>query len=247
MKIVVVGGAGRVGRALVANVREHGHEVVVADVTTGFDTIAGTGLDEALDGATATVDVTNSPDMAEGPATEFFRTSVRNLLAAESKAGVRHHVLLSIVGVDRPHDLGYYRAKVAQEHAVRDGDVPYTIVRSTQFFDFLALLVGDGAPGEPVRLPGTMVQPIAVPDLVDLLTTIVSEPPVEDVVEVAGPEAMGLDEFARRLLAARGDERAVVTDPSVAPFFGVPLSERLLLPGSGARLGRTRLTDWVTS
>ncbi|EXG82113.1 SDR family oxidoreductase [Cryptosporangium arvum] len=244
MKIVVVGGAGRVGRSVVANLRDQGHEVVAADITTGFDTITGTGLDAALEGAAATLDVTNSPDMSEGPATDFFRTSTRNLLTAESKAGVGHHVTLSIVGVDRPHELGYYRAKLAQEQAVHEGDVPYTIVRSTQFFDFLAMLVDNSVEGGTVRLPGTLVQPIAVPDLVNALATTVTGPAAQGIVEVAGPEAMAFDEFARRLSAVRGDERTVVTDPSATPFFGVPLGERLLLPGAGAKLGNTGLAEW---
>ncbi|MCM4082312.1 SDR family oxidoreductase [Paractinoplanes hotanensis] len=247
MKFVIVGGTGRVGSGVVTKLRQQGHDVVAAAPETGVDTINGTGLDKALDSAAAVLDVTNSPDMSEQPATEFFRTSTRNLLAAESSAGVGHHVTLSIVGIDRPHDLGYYRAKLAQEQAVRDGDVPYTIVRSTQFMDFVKMLVDSSADGTQVRLPSTMVQPIAVTDLVDALATIMTEPPAGSIVEVAGPEAMAFDEFARRLFAATGNQRTVVTDQSATPFFGAALGERLLVPGAGARLGSTGIADWLAS
>ncbi|MEH0981816.1 SDR family oxidoreductase [Micromonospora sp. CPCC 205556] len=244
---MVVGGTGMVGRNVVTKLQERGHEVIAAAPQTGFNTLTGEGVDATLEGAEVVLDVTNAPNMEEGPATDFFRTSGRTLLAAEKKAGVRHHVTLSIVGVDRPHDLGYYRAKVAQEQVVRDGDVPFTIVRSTQFFEFMKAVVDGNADGNTVRLPTTMVQPIAVTDLAAELASIAVEAPVGDVVEVAGPEAMPLDEFARRLTAVIGDGRTVTTDPSVRPFFGVELDGRLLVPGPGARLAATDLPAWVAA
>lgn len=226
-----------VGRTLVSVLQDQGHDVVVADLATGVNTITGEGVEEAMAGAQAVVDVTNLPDI------DSFRTSAATLLAAESKAGVRHHVLLSIVGVDGDHDLDYYRGKLAQEDAVRNGDVPFTIVRSTQFFPFLQALVQ----GDPVRLPTTKVQPIAVADLVTLLAAIAVEPPADGIIEVAGPDIYALDDFARRLLTLTADPRQVVTDDSVRPMMGARMRERTLLPGPAAQLGHTDLPAWLTS
>jgi uncharacterized protein YbjT (DUF2867 family) len=223
-----------VGRTLVSALEDQGHDVGVADLPA-VNTLTGAGVDAAVAGAQVVVDVTNLPDV------DSFRTSATTLLAAESKAGVRHHVLLSIVGVDGDHDLDYYRAKLAQEEAVRNGGVPFTIVRSTQFFPFLQSLIQ----GDPVRLPTTRVQPIAVADLVALLAAIAVEPPAGGVVEVAGPDAYAFDDFARRLLALTGDPRQVVTDDSVRPMMGARMGERTLLPGSGAHLGYTDLRSWL--
>jgi len=247
MKIVVVGGTGMVGRAVVAALRDRGHEVVAAAPETGVNTITGEGVDDAFTRADAVLDVTNSPDMTEEAAIEFFRTSTGTQLAAERTAGVRHHVTLSIVGVDRPHELGYYRAKFAQEQTVRAGDVPYTIVRATQFFEFIMALVDYSTDGGVVRVPTTMVQPIAVADLADALAEIVTGPPANGTVEIAGPSAAPLDDLARRLIALIGDDRTVVTDPRARPFLGVELSERLLLPGPQARHAPTRLEDWAAA
>jgi uncharacterized protein YbjT (DUF2867 family) len=245
MKIVVVGGTGRLGSQVVAELQGRGHEAVAAAPSTGFDTLSGAGVLEGLQGAQVVVDESNSPSFEDAAVLEFFQTSSSTLLAAERKAGTRHHVVLSIVGADRAPDSGYMRAKVAQEQLVADGGVPYTIVRATQFFEFLGAIADSATIDGTVRLSSAHLQPIAVSDLADAVADIAEGSPTDGVVEVAGPEAVGLDELVRRVLSANGDPRPVVTDDSVK-YYGAHLDDASLTPGPGARIAPTRLDDWLS-
>jgi uncharacterized protein YbjT (DUF2867 family) len=237
MRILVAGGTGRIGTAVVTALRAAGHQAVAGTPSSGVNTISAVGLARAAAGADAVLDVTDSPSSKEGPATAFFRASTRNLHIAEAQTGVRHHVALSVVGADRVADRGYYRAKLAQERAVQHGDIPFTIVRSTPLFETFDEIVQRCAAGEPVRLPRTRVQPIALDDLAAELARLVVGPPVCGVVEVAGPTALGLDDLARRLLRARHDDRVVV------PRSGG--EQHAYLPGPGARITRTGWESWL--
>lgn len=245
MKVVVIGGTGTVGRGVVESLRGQGHDVVAAAPETGVNTLTGEGLDEAVKGADVVLDVTNSPVYDEQGATEFFRTSAENQAKAEKAAGVGHHVLLSIVGVDREHTLGYYHAKVAQENVVRDSGVPYTIVRSTQFAGFVKFLIEGAVQDGAAHLPGTRVQPIVLEELVEILVDVTGSAPAGGVVQVAGPEEIAVDEAARVLFAATGQDVTVVTDPEAKVFLGEKLSERVLLPDTGARLAATGVSAWL--
>jgi uncharacterized protein YbjT (DUF2867 family) len=245
MKIVVVGGTGRLGSQVVAELQGRGHEAVAAAPSTGFDTMSGAGVVEGLAGAQVVVDVSNSPSFEEAAVLQFFQTSTGTLLAAERKAGTRHHVVLSIVGADRAPDSGYMRAKVAQEQLVADGGVPYTIIRATQFFEFLGAIADSATTDGTVRLPSAHLQPIAASDLAAAVADVVEGSPTDGVVEVAGPEAVGLDELARRVLSATGDPRPVITDDSVK-YFGAHIDDASLTPGPGARIAPTRLDDWLS-
>ena len=245
MKIVVVGGTGRLGSQVVSDLQSRGHEAVPAAPSTGFDTISGAGVVEGLAGAQVVVDVSNSPSFEDAAVLQFFQTSTGTLLEAERKAGIRHHVVLSIVGADRAPDSGYMRAKVAQEELVADGGVPYTIIRATQFFEFIGEIADSTTTDGTVRLPSAHLQPIAVSDLAVAVADVVEGTPTDGVVEVAGPEAVGLDELARRVLSAAGDPRPVVTDDS-AKYFGAQLDDATLTPGPGARIAPTRLDDWLS-
>jgi uncharacterized protein YbjT (DUF2867 family) len=244
MQLVVVGGTGLIGSKLVDRLREQGHEALAAAPATGVDTITGEGLAAALDGASVVVDVSNSPSFADADVLEFFATSTRNLLAAETVAGVGHHVAMSIVGCDRVPDSGYLRAKVAQERLIAASGIPYSIVRSTQFFEFLAAIAQSATDGDVVRLPPAKVQPIAADDIAATVAGVAVGAPVDGVVEVAGPQPYPLDDVVRHALAVRHDPRTVVTDPT-APYFGARLAERALLPGDGAVIGTMRLDDWL--
>jgi uncharacterized protein YbjT (DUF2867 family) len=245
MKIVVVGGTGRLGSQVVAELQHRGHEAVAAAPSTGFDTISGAGVAEGLAGAQVVVDVSNAPSFEEAAVLQFFQTSTGTLLAAERNAGTKHHVVLSIVGADRAPDSGYMRAKVAQEQLVADGGVPYTIIRATQFFEFLGGIADSATTDGTVRLPSAHLQPIAVSDLAVAVADVVEGAPIDGVVEVAGPEAIGLDELARRVLSANGDPRPVVTDDSVK-YFGAQIDDASLTPGPGARIAPTRLDAWLS-
>lgn len=244
MKVVVVGGTGLIGSAVVRGLRRHGHEAVPASPTTGVDTLTQQGLAEALTGASVVVDVSDSPSIEDDIALRFFETSTRHLLAAEAGAGVRHHVTLSVVGADRLPDLGYFRAKLVQENLVTSSPIPFTLVRATQFYEFLMRIADAATDGDAVRLAPVLVQPIAAADVADVLGRVAVEPPANAVVEIAGPQRRRFDALVWDELSARDDPRTVVADER-ARHFGAVLSERSLLPGAGAWLGPTRFADWL--
>jgi uncharacterized protein YbjT (DUF2867 family) len=245
MKIVVMGGTGLIGSKLVEKLREDGHRTLAASPASGVDAITGEGLERALEGAHVVVDVLNAPPTGDAAALlRFFQTSSQNLLASGSAAGVQHHVVLSIVGTERLQDSGYFRAKLAQEEAVKAAGVPYTIVRATQFFEFIVHIADATTDGDTVRLPPVLAQPEAADDVVVALAEIVTSPPINGTVELAGPEPFRLDELARRVLQARNDPRRVTSDIRTR-YFGAELAERSLTPGDGARLTPTRLEDWL--
>jgi uncharacterized protein YbjT (DUF2867 family) len=246
MKIVVIGGTGLIGSKLVAKLTEIGHEAVPASPATGVNTITGEGLPVVLTNASVVVDVSNSPSFEDAAVLEFFETSTRTLLGAESAAGVGHHVALSVVGNDRVPDGGYLRAKAAQEKLIAASTIAYSIVRATQFFEFFESIAQAATDGDTVRLPGALVQPMAADDVAAAVARIAAGSPRNGIVEVAGPEEIPLDEFVRRGLTARHDPRRVLRDPR-APYFGAMPGERALLPGDGAQLSRTRFEDWLTA
>ncbi|GIF63537.1 LysR family transcriptional regulator [Asanoa ishikariensis] len=242
MKIDVIGGTGMIGSKVVTLLREQGHEVVAAAPNTGVNTLTGEGLAEALDGATVVVDVSNSRSFDADAALEFFETSMGNLRSAETAAGVRHHVALSVVGADRMLDSGYMRAKVAQERMISESDVPYTVVRSTQFFEFLNAMTDAATDGATVHLAPVAFRPIAGDDTARTVAEVALGKPVNGVVEVAGPEQARFDEVIRSNLPA-DDPREVLADPT-ADYFGAVLAQNSLVPGPGARIADTRLADW---
>jgi uncharacterized protein YbjT (DUF2867 family) len=245
MKIVVIGGSGLIGKKLIPLLRERGHEAVSASPSSGVNTLTREGLAEALKGTQVVVDVSNSPSFEDNAVLEFFETSTRNIVAAEATAGVGHHVALSVVGSDRYPDSGYLRAKVAQERLIKGGKVPYTIVRATQFFEFLGAIAGAGTDGGAVHLPSAPMQPVAADDVAAALADVVVGPPANATLELAGPEAQSMAAFVRRALAASGDTRAVVADPR-ARYFGAALDAHGLTPdGAGARIGPTRFEEWL--
>ena len=245
MKIVVVGGTGRLGAQVVAELQRRGHVAVAAAPSTGFDTISGAGVVDGLAGADVVVDVSNSPSFEAAAVLEFFQTSTGTLLEAERGVEVGHHLVLSIVGADRAPDSGYLRAKVAQERTVEAGDVPYSIVRATQFFEFLEQIADSATTDGTVRVTSATLQPIAVHDLAVIVADVAEGPPANAVIEVGGPEAIGLDELVRRVLSASADPRTIVADDTV-PYFGQVLDDATLTPGPDARLGPTRLDDWLS-
>jgi uncharacterized protein YbjT (DUF2867 family) len=246
MKIVVIGGTGLIGSKLVEDLWEDGHEPLAAAPDTGVNTLTGEGLAEALEGAQVVVDVANAPAWGDQEVLDFFQTSSNNLLAAESASGVGHHVTLSVVGADRLTESGYMRAKVAQEDLVKAGPIPYTIVRATQFFEFIGRIAESGANGDTVRLSPALVQPEAADDVAATLADVAVGAPLNDTVELAGPEAFRLDELAQRLLSASGDPRQVTADAH-ARYFGAELDDRSLTPGDDARIAPTRFEDWLTN
>jgi len=243
MKVVVIGGSGLIGTKVVARLGASGHTALAASPRSGIDTISGDGLAEALDGASVVVDVSNAPSFEAAEVLAFFETSTRNLLAAEVVAGVAHHVALSVVGTDRLTESGYFRAKLAQERLIEGGPVPYSIVRATQFFEFLASIADAGADGGVVRLAPALIQPMASDDVARILGDIAVGGARGGTVDAAGPEAYRLDELIRRRLGDANDPRQVVTDPS-ARYFGARLGTRTLVPDDEAILGEIRLEDW---
>ena len=243
MKIVVIGGTGRIGSRLVERLRTDAHEPLAASPRSGVDALTGQGLEEALARAHVVVDVSNTSTCHDAAALQFFQTSSRNLLAAETAARVGHHVTLSVVGTDRLPDSGYFRAKLAQEEAVKGGSVPYTILRATQFFEFIGRIADSRTDGDTVRLPPVFVQPEAADDVASTLTDLVVGSPLNDTVELAGPEVFRLDDLARRVLKASDDRREVRTDFHARCCDG--LDNRCLIPGDDARIGSTRLEDWL--
>ena len=245
MKIVVIGGSGLIGSKLVEKLREAGHDPIAASPDSGIDTLTGEGVAGALEKAEVVVDVSNAPDWNEAAVMDFFLTSSRNLLAAETAAGVGHHVVLSVVGADRLADSGYMRAKVAQEEAIKAATAPYTIVRATQFFEFIGRIADSNADGETVRVPPVLVQPEAADDVAAALAVAAVGAPVNGTVELAGPERFRLDELTRRVLSANGDARRVTADGR-ARYFGAELDDGSLIPGAEARIAPTRFEDWLS-
>jgi uncharacterized protein YbjT (DUF2867 family) len=246
MKIVVIGGSGLIGTKLVTRLRNQGHEVVAASPKSGVDTITGEGLPEALAGAQVVVDVANSPSFEDKAVLKFFETSSRNLLAAEKAAGVRHHVALSVVGTDRLLESGYFRAKMAQENLIKASKIPYTIVQSTQFYEFIGAIAQFSTVEQTVHLPPALAQPIGSDDVAAALADVAVGTPVNGTIEIAGPERIPLDKLVGRFLAATHDPRKVVTDAH-ARYFGVAVNDQSLTPGSNARIGSTGFEGWLSS
>ena len=245
MKIVVIGGSGLIGSKLVDRLRDDGHDVVSASPNAGVNTVTGEGLAEALVGARVVVDVANSPSFDDRAALDFFERSGRNLLAAEAAAGIKHHLALSVVGTDRLLESGYFRAKMAQEKLIKGSGIPYTILHSTQFFEFINSIAKSGADDDVIRLSPARVQPIASDDVVAALADLAVGPPVNGIVEVAGPESFPLDQFARTALAAINDHRQVIADVH-ARYFGALLNDDTLLPAENPRFAPTTFNDWLS-
>jgi uncharacterized protein YbjT (DUF2867 family) len=245
MKIVVVGGTGLIGSKVVAKLKQKGHEAIAAAPNTGVNTITGEGLADVLTGAQVVVDVANSPSFEDKAAMDFFQTAGKNLVAAEAAAGIRHHVALSIVGTDRLQDSGYLRAKLAQERLVKSSPIPYTIVRATQFFEFLRGIAQSAVKGDTVHLSHSLFQPMAADDVATAVAEAALAEPVNGTFEVAGPDAFHIDEIVARVLKYDHDPRKVVVDPE-APYFGVKLSDQSLVPGPNPHLGSTKFDWWLT-
>jgi uncharacterized protein YbjT (DUF2867 family) len=244
MKIVVIGGTGLVGSKTVAILRQGGHEAVAASPKTGINSITGEGLKQAMAVAQVVIDLANSPSFEDKAVLEFFETSSRNLLAADAAAGVRHHVALSIVGTDRTPDNGYFRAKVAQEKLIEASGVPYTIIRATQFLDFLGTIADSSAKGNMVRVSPGLFQPIAADDVAAIVADVALAAPRNGIVEIAGPERAPFNEIIARYLKAVGDPREVVRDPE-ARYWGGRVEENSLVPLGKARLGHVGLDEWL--
>lgn len=245
MRIVVIGGTGLVGSQVVRGLTEHGHDTFAASPSTGVNTITGEGLTEVLAGADAVVDVSNSPSFDDGPAMEFFSTATTNLLAAEAVAGVGHHVALSVVGVEKlAPQSGYFRAKLAQESLIGGSGVPFTIVRATQFFEFVAGIADAATDHGTTRLAPVSFQPMASADVAEAVAIAVVGHPVRGIADVAGPQRYRLDELIRTALTAHGDSRSVVADPG-ARYWGAELQDDTLVPGAGATLFGIRFEDWL--
>jgi uncharacterized protein YbjT (DUF2867 family) len=244
MKIVVIGGTGLIGSKTVPILRQGGHAVLAASPRSGVNSITGEGVKEAMAGAQVVIDLTNSPSFEDRAVLEFFETSGRNLLPAEAAAGVRHHVALSIVGTDRAPDIGYFRAKVAQEKLIEASGVPYTIIRATQFLDFLGGIADSAADGNTVRISPGLFQPIAADDVARVVAEVAIAAPRNGIVEIAGPERAPFSEIVARYLKAVGDPRQVVSDPE-ARYFGGRVEKHTLVPLGEARLGRIGLDEWL--
>jgi uncharacterized protein YbjT (DUF2867 family) len=245
MKIVVIGGSGLIGTKLVNNLRQHRHQVVAASPSSGVNALTGEGLAEALTDAQVVIDVANSPAFEDKAVLEFFETAGRNLLTAEAAAGVGHHVALSVVGTDRLLASGYFRAKMAQENLIKASKIPSTILRSTQFFEFVSGIAQSATDGQTVRLSPALVQPVVSDDVAASLADVAVEEPLNGTIELAGPEPIRLDELVRRFLSANRDTRKVTTDVH-ARYFGTELNDQSLTPGDHPRLGPTRVEDWLS-
>jgi uncharacterized protein YbjT (DUF2867 family) len=244
MRVVVIGGTGLIGSKLVAKLAEHGQEAVPASPNTGVDTVTGEGLAEAMAGTDVVVDVSNSPSFEADAVLSFFETSTKNLLEAEAQAGVGHHVALSVVGTDRLTESGYFRGKIAQEKLIGESAIPYSIVHATQFFEFVKSIADGATDGTTVRLAPVLIQPVAADDVATAVGRTALGPPVNGIIEVAGPEQFRLDELIGQALQARKDPREVIADRE-ARYFGALLSERTLVPDDGATLGEIRFGDWL--
>lgn len=245
MKILVIGGTGLIGSKVVSKLSERGYDVIAASPNSGVNTLTGEGLAEALEGASVVVDVSNSPSFEDTAVMEFFQTSTGNLLSYEAAAGAGHHVALSIVDCDRLPDSGYMRAKVAQERLIKESSIPYSIVRATQFFEFVNRIADEATEGNTVRLPSVRFQPMAAEDVASAVAKVAIGSPLNGTVEIGGPEQLPFDEFIRRALSARNDPREVIADPH-ARYFGTELSEFSLVPGNDALLGVIRFEDWLS-
>jgi uncharacterized protein YbjT (DUF2867 family) len=242
---VVIGGTGLIGSKVVALLTKSGHQAVAASPRLGINTLTGEGLAEALAGASVVVDVSNAPSFEETAVLAFFETSTRNLLGAEAAAGVGHHVALSIVGIDRSPDNGYFKAKIAQEQLIASGPIPYSIVRATQFLEFIDGIADAATTGTEVHIPPVAFQPIAADDVARAVAGVAVNAPLNGRLEIAGPEQLRFDDVIRRRLRARNDARRVIADPH-APYFGAVPSEQSLIPLNAAQLGKTRFEDWLT-
>ncbi len=244
MKIVVIGGTGLIGSKVVKLLGDYGHSAIAASPDSGVNTITGAGLREVMQGASVVVDVSNSPSFEDKAVMTFFETSTGNLLAAEAASGVRHHVALSVVGTDRLPESGYLRAKFVQEKLIKASSIPYSIVHATQFYEFVNRIADEATQGNVVSLPPVLIQPIAAAEVAAVVASVAAGAPVNGIVEVAGPEQIRFDTLIQRGLSARKDPRKVVADPH-ARYFGTELSERSLVAGSDARLGKIRFEDWL--
>jgi uncharacterized protein YbjT (DUF2867 family) len=244
MKIVVIGGSGLIGKKVVMNLRQRGHEVVAASPSSGVNSVTGEGLAQALAGAQVVVDVANAPSWEDNAVLAFFETSGRNLLTAEAAAGIGHHVALSVVGTDRLLASGYFRAKLAQEKLIKASPIPYTIVRATQFFEFVGGIAQSATGGQTVRVPPVLMQPIASDDVAAVMADVALAVPLNGTVELAGPESIRQDDLVRQFLNATGDTRVVITDPK-ALYYGIAVNDQSLTPGDHPRLGATRFEDWL--
>jgi uncharacterized protein YbjT (DUF2867 family) len=244
MKIVVIGGSGLIGSTLVPKLREDGHEAVAASPKSGVNSVSGEGLAEALKSASVVVDVSNAPSWEDAAVMKFFETSTRNLLTHEATAGVGHHVVLSVVGSERMLENGYFRAKIAQEDLIKASSIPYSIVRATQFFEFIKGIADLSTEGNKVRLPHVFFQPVAANDVASAVCQVALDKPINGTVEIGGPERSHLDELVRRGLAASKDPREVIADPH-ARYYGVEVKERTLVPDDDAKLGKIRFEDWL--
>jgi uncharacterized protein YbjT (DUF2867 family) len=245
MKIVVIGGTGLIGSQVVTKLSEHGHEAIAAAPNTGVDTLTGDGLDEALTGAEVVIDVSNSPSFEDAAVFSFFKTTTGNVLAAEKKAGVGHHVALSVVGTERMSDKGYFKAKAVQERLIAGSGIPYTIVHATQFFEFLNAIAQLATDGDTVRLPPARFQPMASEDVAAAVARTAVGAPVNGIVEIGGPERFRMDELVRQALQARNDPRTVLTDPEALYFGDYEVDDYTLVPADGAQLGDVHFRDWL--
>jgi len=245
MKIVVIGGTGLIGSKLVNQLREHGHEAVAAAPNTGVNTLTGEGLPEALKDASVVVDVSNSPSWDDAAVLNFFETSTRNLLSYEAAEGVRHHVALSVVGTERLTESGYFRAKIAQEKLIKESPIPYTIIRATQFFEFIKGIADISMVDGKVHVPPVLFQPMAADDVASAVAKVAVGNPENAIVEIGGPEKFRMDELVRLRLASLKDSREVVADPN-ALYSGANINDRTLVPGDNARLGETRFEVWLS-
>ncbi|MFL5244148.1 MAG: SDR family oxidoreductase [Gemmataceae bacterium] len=246
MKIVVIGGTGLIGKKVVMNLRQRGHEVVAAAPSTGINAVTGEGLAHALTGARVVVDVANAPSWEDNAVLAFFETSGRNLLAAEAAAGVSHHVALSVVGTNRLLASGYFRAKMAQEKLIKASPIPYTIVRATQFFEFVGGIAQAATEGQTVRVPPVLMQPIVSDDVAAVVADVTLAEPMNGTFDLAGPEPIRQDDLVRKFLKATGDTRTVIADPK-ALYYGIAVNDQSLTPGDHPRLGPTRFDDWLSS
>jgi uncharacterized protein YbjT (DUF2867 family) len=245
MKIVVIGGTGLIGSKVVEHLRAKGHDAVAAAPSTGVNTLTGDGLVDVVKGASVVVDVSNAPSWEDNAVMKFFETSTRNLLASEAAAGVGHHIALSVVGSERMLESGYFRAKIAQENLIKSSTIPYSIVRATQFFEFIKGIADFSTEGKTVRLPSALIQPMAAEDVASGVCRVALNSPIKGTVEIGGPEKFHLDELVRRALTTWKDPREVIADPQ-ASYYGIKVGETTLIPGGGARLGETHLADWLS-